>query len=63
MSWNVNRVRALHVIVVAGLLFALFCAVLGSVGTTGHPGSLAHDSDAAKTPPHAPSAMTFQIVG
>jgi hypothetical protein len=32
MSLNVSWVRALRAIIMAGLLFALICAVLGAIG-------------------------------
>lgn len=50
MSLNVNWVRALRALAMAGLLIALACAVLGSIGLKGSHPSLPESAVAPKTP-------------
>jgi hypothetical protein len=59
MSLNVSWMGALRAVIVAGLLLALLCAVLGSIGLKTQPWSW-HDS--AGSPDASPSGMTGPIV-
>jgi hypothetical protein len=56
MSWNVSWGRALRAVLVAGLLLALICAVLGSIGLKTQPWSW---HDRAGAPEASPRGMTF----
>ena len=58
MSWTESRVRTLRVIVIAGLLLALVCAMLGSIGTHAH-WSWADSAGMPDTPPQPAAGMTF----
>lgn len=60
MSLNVSWMRALRAVFVAGLLFALICAVLGSIGLKTQPWSWHDSAGAPETPP---SGMTFGTTG
>ena len=59
MSWNESRVRRLRMIVIAGFLLALVCAMLGSVGTEGHHLGRADRAGIPETPPQPTTGMTF----
>jgi hypothetical protein len=59
MSWNESRVRTLRMIVIAGLLLALVCAMLGSIGTQAHPWGRPDGADITDTPPQPAAGMTF----
>lgn len=59
MSWNESRVRTLRMIVIAGLLLALICAMLGSIGTHGHPWGRADRAGIPETLPQPATGMTF----
>jgi hypothetical protein len=55
MSW----IRALRAIFVAGLLFALVCAMLGSVAVNGHHWDWADSVDAPAMQPNPRSGINF----
>ena len=59
MSWNESRVRTLRMIVIAGLLLALVCAMLGSIGTQGQPWGRADRAGMSEAPPQPTTGMTF----
>jgi hypothetical protein len=59
MSWNESRVRTLRMIVIAGLLLALVCAMLGSIGTQGQHWGQVDRADMPETPPQPTTGMTF----
>ena len=55
--------RALRAVLVAGLLFALICAVLGSIGLKGHRVSWPDSAGAPEAPTRAPSGLHFGTTG
>jgi hypothetical protein len=59
MSWNESRVRTLRMIVIAGLLLALVCAMLGSIGNQGQPWGRPDRADMPETAPQPMTGMTF----